>query len=69
MSVMGFQKKFGLGGGWVGGWGELYPSLFWNLFNFAKPLSKDVLLINVSTIPVYICVKKILNAKCLVNIS
>ena len=26
MSVMGFQqKKFG----WVGGWGELYPSLFW----------------------------------------
>ena len=26
MSVMGFQKKFGW---WVGGWGELYPSLFW----------------------------------------
>ena len=34
MSVMGFQKKkFGWG---VGGWGELYPSFFfdfWNLFN------------------------------------
>ena len=27
MSVMGFQKK--LDGGWVGGWGELYPVLFW----------------------------------------
>ena len=27
MSVMGFQKKFGWG--WVGGWGELYPVLFW----------------------------------------
>ena len=25
MSVMGFRKKFGWG---VGGWGELYPSLF-----------------------------------------
>ena len=40
MSVMGFQKKFGWG--WVGGWGELYQSLFWNFgffFNFAKPLS------------------------------
>ena len=31
MSVMGFQKKGldGGGGGWVGGWGEIYPSLFW----------------------------------------
>ena len=27
MSVMGFQKKSL--GGWVGGWGEAYPSLFW----------------------------------------
>ena len=27
MSVMGFQKS--LDGGWVGGWGELYPSLLW----------------------------------------
>ena len=27
MSVMGFQKKVWMG--WVGGWGELYPSLFW----------------------------------------
>ena len=27
MSVMGFQKK-SLDGGWVGGWGELYPSFF-----------------------------------------
>ena len=32
MSVIGFQKKFGWG---VGGWGELYPDLFWN---FATPL-------------------------------
>ena len=32
MSVMGFQKKkFGWG---VGGWGELYPSLFW-IFGFS----------------------------------
>ena len=30
MSVMGFQKKkVWIHGGWVGGWGELYPSLFW----------------------------------------
>ena len=28
MSAMGFQKKFGWGGGGVGGWGELYPILF-----------------------------------------
>ena len=32
MSVMGFQKK-SLDGGWVGGWGELYPIFFfWELF-------------------------------------
>ena len=40
MSVMGFQKKFGCG---VGGWGELYPILFWifwNLLNFSRPLNK-----------------------------
>ena len=24
MSVMGFQKNW-IAGGWVGGWGELYP--------------------------------------------
>ena len=38
MSVMGFPKKLGWG---VGGWCELYPSLFWSFgdfFNFAKPL-------------------------------
>ena len=29
MSVMGFQKQ-SLDGGWVGGWGELYPICFWN---------------------------------------
>ena len=42
MSVMGFPpKKFV----WkVGGWGELYPIFFgfWDLFNFAKPLTVDV---------------------------
>ena len=41
MSVMGFKKKEVWMG--VGGWGELYPSFFWdfcNCFNFAKPLSK-----------------------------
>ena len=30
MSVMGFQKK--------SGWRELYPHLFGNAFNYAKPL-------------------------------
>ena len=30
MSVMGFQKKFG----WVGGWGELYPSFFGEFLEF-----------------------------------
>ena len=35
MSVIGFKKKFVWG---VGGWGELYPSFFWDFFNFAKPL-------------------------------
>ena len=30
------KKKFGWG---VGGWGELYPSLFWIFFYFSKPLS------------------------------
>ena len=28
MSVMGFQQKSLDGGGWVGGWGELYSILF-----------------------------------------
>ena len=43
MSVMGFKKKK-IDGGWVYGWGELYPSLFWiflNLFNFTKPLRNN----------------------------
>ena len=31
MSVMGFQKKVWMGGGGCGG-GEVYPSLFFNLF-------------------------------------
>ena len=31
ISVMGFQNKFG----WrVGGWGELYPSFFLDIWNF-----------------------------------
>ena len=39
MSVLGFQKKIGWGvGGWLGGWGELHPSLFLIFFNFASPL-------------------------------
>ena len=35
MSVMGFQIFLD------GGWGELYPVLFWmcGFFNFAKPLT------------------------------
>ena len=39
MSVMGFQKQ-NLDG--MDGWGELYPSFFfdfWNCLNFSKPLS------------------------------
>ena len=36
MSVMGFQKKVWMGGGW---WGELYPNFldFLIFFNFSKP--------------------------------
>ena len=34
---MGFQKKFGWGG-WVGR-AQVFFMDFWNLFNFAKPLS------------------------------
>ena len=34
MSVMGKKSLDG-----VGGWSELYPSLFLNFFNFSKPLS------------------------------
>ena len=39
MSVTGLQKKSLDGGGWVGGWGELYPSffLFLEFFNFQSP--------------------------------
>ena len=39
MSVMGFQKKkIGRGvGGWVGEWGELYPSLFWIFLTLQSP--------------------------------
>ena len=37
MSVMGFQTKFG----WeVGGWGDLYPSLFW-IFGMFLTLQKS----------------------------
>ena len=47
MSVMGFQKKkFG----WVGWWGELYPSFFWdfwNFVNFAKPLMQTAAIVKV----------------------
>ena len=32
MSGMGFKQKS------LGGWGELYPVLFWNFPNFARPL-------------------------------
>ena len=41
MSVMGFQKKVRVGR-WLGGV-SLYHFFFdfWNLFNFAKPLSQD----------------------------
>ena len=39
MSVMGFQKQVWMG---VGGLGELYPSFFWNLFNFTKALSRPI---------------------------
>ena len=35
MSVMGFQKKFGRGGG-VCGWGEDYPSFFFIFGIFLK---------------------------------
>ena len=38
MSVMGFQKKFGWGGGWVGAWGKLYPSLVWIFLTLQNPL-------------------------------
>ena len=37
MSVMGFKQKTV----WVGRWVELYPSLFWNLLNFAKRLTSN----------------------------
>ena len=43
MSVMGFQnKKFGWG--WVGGVSsiQVFFWIFWNLFNFAKPLSSII---------------------------
>ena len=40
MSLIGFPKK--LDREW-GGWGALYPVLFWNLFNFAKPLKEGTM--------------------------
>ena len=45
MSAMGFQKS--LYKGWVGGWGELYPVLFWIflLSNFAKFLRWSVVFV------------------------
>ena len=36
MSVMGFKKK-SLDGGWVGGWGELYP-IFVGIFGICLTL-------------------------------
>ena len=39
MSVMGFQKKVWMGGGWVGLALSKFFLDFWNLFNFAKPLT------------------------------
>ena len=45
MSEMGFQRK-SLDGGWVGGWGELYPSLFGFLefvLSLQSPLAQDVI--------------------------
>ena len=38
MSVMGFQKKYG----WVGGWGELYPSFFGICLTLQSPLVSEV---------------------------
>ena len=49
MSFMGFQKKFGWEG--VDGWGEVYPSFFlhfWNVLNFAKPLTTVSMPINLA---------------------
>ena len=39
MSVMGFQKKSLNGAGWVGCALSSFILDFWNLFNFAKPLT------------------------------
>ena len=44
MSVMGVQKM-SLDRGGVGGWGELYPVLCVDFFNFAKPLTVHVILL------------------------
>ena len=59
MSVMGFQKK-SLDGGWVGGWGEVYPSFFLGFlefFNLAKPLSIMSLLLIESVIDISLTTK------------
>ena len=40
LNVISYYEEKSLYVGWVGGWGELYPVLFWIFFNFAKPLSK-----------------------------
>ena len=37
MSVMGFQKKVWMGGGWVDGWGELYPHFFGFFLTLQSP--------------------------------
>ena len=40
MSVRGFQKKVWMGvGGWVGGWGELYPIFFGIFLTLQSPLA------------------------------
>ena len=49
MSVMGFQKKVWMEGGWVGWALSKFCLDFWNLFNFAKPLSLLVCLQGVRT--------------------
>ena len=39
----GIQKKIRMGGGWVGGVSSIVLFLiFWNFFNFAKPLNIHV---------------------------
>ena len=52
MPLMGFKKKKKLDRG-VGGWVELNPNYFWNFFNFAKPLSWSLRVVNIFLIIYY----------------